>query len=418
MTLPPDSKYESESEVLRSPTNGAAADVSVLPQGGPGPPKNTTSRWGIEVRLDPEEWRKLPRKRGNGRSKPISSDDILEEDSSFRPLHSELGSDMTSPPIHEHAPSFVEISHQSQPENGSNWDEAGSEFEAARPGGGQCPFSAISAGFARHGADSPPPRSPLTKRLTREVSESASVSSRGSAAQTRIGGAPSRRSAANSVRRRGGKGKGRKGRPQRARRVPQYSEWEANTYIPMLKDSWARVLGVTTPQSLGSAIFVNLAADVEDYYADISVQEFMDMLAQIVEVAEDYLAVFETMKSVLAKPLAAKCATADHLQRDLGQNLILAMQARLGSGFSSMDKGAWEFFFTWLGSALEFALDQETGVTPSVLRCPRTRQKRSVCVVVWTASGSERRGGVRCRDRCGAQCLVACAGVHGGLTRG
>lgn len=145
-----------------------------------------------------------------------------------------------------------------------------------------------------------------------------------------------------------------------------YSEWEADTYIPMLKDSWMRVMAVTSSEALGNAAFINLAADVEDYYAEVTVLQFMEMLSQCVEVAEDYESVFEIMKGTIVKPLARKGASAEHLNRDLGENLIIAMQTRLGSGFSSMDRGAWEFFFTWLASALEFGLELESGskVTP------------------------------------------------------
>lgn len=85
------------------------------------------------------------------------------------------------------------------------------------PAGGQCPFSAISAGFSAL-QDESPPRSPLTKRLTRDQS-AISLSSRGSALPNiRRTASRGQSTIAPSASRRGGKQlRGKKGKKNAAR---------------------------------------------------------------------------------------------------------------------------------------------------------------------------------------------------------
>mmetsp|Transcript_48663 Transcript_48663/g.99363 ORF Transcript_48663/g.99363 Transcript_48663/m.99363 type:complete len:1196 (+) Transcript_48663:44-3631(+) len=177
---------------------------------------------------------------------------------------------------------------------------------------------------------------------------------------SRAGGTIAGRSMASS--RRSTKRKGGRPRVKRTKRLTGYSTWEAQTYIPVIKLSWAKMMQKLPGAKLGLAVYDILFSEAPSLSTmfqkqkEIMAVKFAEMLMGLVENVEDPTALYEQLKK-LAPMHVERGVSKDHLPF-MQVSILKALEVGLGPDYNLDVKSAWEWMWTWVSETLLQTMDE------------------------------------------------------------
>mmetsp|Transcript_2693 Transcript_2693/g.4326 ORF Transcript_2693/g.4326 Transcript_2693/m.4326 type:complete len:442 (+) Transcript_2693:215-1540(+) len=150
---------------------------------------------------------------------------------------------------------------------------------------------------------------------------------------------------------------------RRTKQTPKFSQWEAETYIPKIKESWDLVRQATDLQSLGLKLYEGLfkegGAEVENMFSaetNIMANKFAAMLDSIVKSVEEPKQIYKKLRGLGPMHLQ-KGVTKDHLPI-MGKVLFRLLEECLKDAFDAKMKAAWDWLWSWLGSVVNQTLEE------------------------------------------------------------
>jgi len=150
---------------------------------------------------------------------------------------------------------------------------------------------------------------------------------------------------------------------RRGRKIPTFSEWEADNYIPHIKASWHSLTQSTDPRKVGDWFFDTLGE------ADPKLAKLLGSVGRDAMSAHLYQALLFISVSVDDPPsLPNKCRelVAVHIEREVnnadiltfGKVLMQMLEHFLGKGFDMTVRTAWTWLWTWLSGVMCMVMDE------------------------------------------------------------